>query len=345
MMLRDKRKTDRFDRPFFIQFRQLDSLVSYSLGLTSNISSEGCCFQYKDIALERGDNLELRLNKPQTNQAAQFMGDVIWLQKNGEQCTAGIEFRASNKKNKKEMIRIISDFFSIPAELLRNRSKRNNSFIFTRNRKAAAGSDDTAVKEYRSGALTNRGMKIGMHMVMILVIAALLVLFIPLRTVNDEETTGEPVVTLHDDTGYGTFSNDLSLLVTEIRSVKEITHNQDESDRSIITDEHSTSESPQASGTLIEQDDKGVLSQALPDPVISEPYTFYVQVASLQDPDAAYQMLKRVRHYYPEANLFNINNFYKLRIPGIHTKEQGAEIIKDIEKKLDMQATLVYRVK
>ena len=120
MELRNRRESDRFKRPLFVQFRQLKGLSAYSLGMTVNISRDGFCFQFQDIELENIENLEFSLNKPQTNQSVQFFGDVMWIQKKDTKCTAGIKFRMTDKKNRKEMLKIISDFFTTAlSEMLR----------------------------------------------------------------------------------------------------------------------------------------------------------------------------------------------------------------------------------
>ncbi len=104
MILTDKRKSKRLGRSLFIQFRQLQGISSYSLGMTLNISSDGLCFQSQNVALGIGENLEFRLKKPETNLSAIVLGNVMWMKKEGTKCTAGIQFQVTNKKNRKVML-------------------------------------------------------------------------------------------------------------------------------------------------------------------------------------------------------------------------------------------------
>jgi hypothetical protein len=96
---------------------------------------------------------------------------------------------------------------------------------------------------------------------------------------------------------------------------------------------------------LTEQENKVDVIKPLTKRERLEKFKFFVQVASLRDPDNAYNMLLKIKKNYPEAYFFKINNFYRIRIPGIHTEKQGAGIIKELREKMDIESTLVFRLK
>ncbi len=71
---------------------------------------------------------------------------------------------------------------------------------------------------------------------------------------------------------------------------------------------------------------------------------FYIQVASLKDPDVAHDILLKLKQSYHAAYIAPHNDFYKVRIPDIKTSEQGYQLIKDIEMEFNIKPILVKRV-
>ena len=76
---------------------------------------------------------------------------------------------------------------------------------------------------------------------------------------------------------------------------------------------------------------------------ITETPGYYVQFASFEDPEKAYDAFITITEYYPEAYLFKQNNLYKIRIPDITAHAQGVALQKDIEEKFNIKSILVRK--
>jgi hypothetical protein len=68
---------------------------------------------------------------------------------------------------------------------------------------------------------------------------------------------------------------------------------------------------------------------------------YYIQVGAWKNPKYAQEMLSKLKKYYPDARIIKQDNFNKVRIPGIMSKEKGNSIVKDIEDKFRLKALLV----
>jgi cell division septation protein DedD len=76
---------------------------------------------------------------------------------------------------------------------------------------------------------------------------------------------------------------------------------------------------------------------------VSEQY--YVQVGSWKNSDFAQNTLNDLRRYYPDAYIYEENNFFKLRIPDVKTREMGVAISQEIEKRFSIKSIVVLRTK
>jgi len=70
---------------------------------------------------------------------------------------------------------------------------------------------------------------------------------------------------------------------------------------------------------------------------------YYVQAGAWKNADYAQEYLMKLRKNYPEAFIRVDNNFNKVRIPGIVTKEQGRIICEDIVTRLKLKPILIAR--
>ena len=69
---------------------------------------------------------------------------------------------------------------------------------------------------------------------------------------------------------------------------------------------------------------------------------YAVQVGAWRNPDFAQEILGHLREYYPEAVIVDVNNFSKIRVPGVADKNQGNIIIRHIEKTFHLQSLLIH---
>jgi len=68
---------------------------------------------------------------------------------------------------------------------------------------------------------------------------------------------------------------------------------------------------------------------------------YYVQVGAWKKHELAERMFNKVRGKYPEAYMFIEHDLYKVRIPGVRTREEGIDISRDIEKKFNIKPMIV----
>lgn len=69
---------------------------------------------------------------------------------------------------------------------------------------------------------------------------------------------------------------------------------------------------------------------------------YVVQVGAWRTARFAYDILERLREYYPEAVIIEEDNFNKIRIPGITDKNQVNVVISNIEEKFNLQSLLIH---
>jgi len=70
---------------------------------------------------------------------------------------------------------------------------------------------------------------------------------------------------------------------------------------------------------------------------------YYIQVGAWKYPRHARRTLAKLRQYYPEAYITEINYFHKIRIPEIQNNDQAADISKDIEEKFNLKPLIVRK--
>ncbi len=70
------------------------------------------------------------------------------------------------------------------------------------------------------------------------------------------------------------------------------------------------------------------------------PDRYAVQVGAFKHADLADKLIKKLKATYPDAYVEVVNNFNKVRIPGIKTKEEGALIMIEIEKNFKVKPIL-----
>jgi hypothetical protein len=74
-------------------------------------------------------------------------------------------------------------------------------------------------------------------------------------------------------------------------------------------------------------------------------HEYYIQVGSWKNLNYAEEQLIKLKEMYPDVELVRHNNFYKVRILGVMSKQQGAVISKNIEKKFNVKSLLVLTMR
>ncbi len=229
---------------------------------------------------------------------------------------------------------------------MRYNKGRNRAINNKRYAKAASESDDVQRNRSSQGTgFIKRALKICLNLALMMLITFAVVLFIPVITEHHEDAPKTTVAPFIQTASYDNSSNNLTMLVSKIRSQNENISSHFNSETESMAEENEEEKFMEEDISLAEHENNVDIIKPLPDHRSSGKFNFFVQIASLRDPDIAYDMLLKIKNYHPEAYFFKINNVYKIRIPGINSEKQGAGIIKELEEKLDIESTLVYRLK
>ena len=73
-------------------------------------------------------------------------------------------------------------------------------------------------------------------------------------------------------------------------------------------------------------------------------HEYYIQVGSWKNFTYAEENFIALKKMYPDVGLVKHNNFYKVRISGVMTKQEGAVISKNIEEKFNVKSLLVLKM-
>lgn len=194
MLLNSRRKFKRFDSSLFVEVRPLEGVASYFLGLTRDISCEGLSFTFQNFAIEPGQRLQFKLKQPRTNVMISFLGDVIWQKQNDIKYSAGVKFYDVKKKNKKILLKVISDCCNIPVNSLLNNKDTGELLNYKRVAHAGSTSDIINNNELISGIPNrNSGKFRWLYGTALVLAVTAAVLFLPAVMKNFEDVSGKPV--------------------------------------------------------------------------------------------------------------------------------------------------------
>jgi cell division septation protein DedD len=300
------------------------------LGMTNNISCEGLSFTFQNFALEPGQRLQFKLKQPRTNVMISFLGDIIWQEQKDIKYAAGVKLYDVNKKNKKVMLKVISDSCNIPV----------NSLL---------DSNDTVklLSDELISRIPNRYRSkfSGLYRTSLIFATTATVLFIPAVIENFKDGSNKPIT-----------QSIKSMAITNTNKMKDVSKikNGQTNDRNTQTVNNSVPLQTVKNSNLyevLEKNNPSAIKEKEPDiklPVNIKDLTggnkFFIQVASFKDADIAHGILSELKQDYPAAYIFPQNDFYKVRIPDIKTSEQGYAFLKDIEMKFNLKPILVERV-
>lgn len=107
---------------------------------------------------------------------------------------------------------------------------------------------------------------------------------------------------------------------------------------------YTTSEKMELTKTLPEKEKSPDVTHSSYKEITTQNNEYYVQVSSLKNYKYAENILIKLKKHYPDVNIVEQNNFYKVRITGLPTKKQGAIISKKIEQQLNMKPLLVKKI-
>jgi len=344
-LLNRSRAFKRFDGSLFIEFRPLKGVASYFLGMTKDISCEGLSLTFQNVALEPGQRLQFKLKQPQTNTIISFLGDVIWQEQKDSKYSAGIKFCDVKKKNKKIMLKVISDICNIPVKSLLFNNDIEKSLNNSIDKQIAPASDIINTNKPHPRISNRQKSKFSwLYRIIFILTTTSALLFLPSIIENFEDVSSNPITKFIKSMAMDNTKHMNALFTYENGPI----HNGN-----IRTDYNSVQLQPIENITLFEVVEENIpsaikekeLGIKLPANLMdmAEENEFHIQVASLKDPVIAHGILSELKQDYPAVYLLIQNDFYKVRIPDIKTSEQGYDLLKDIEAKFNIKPILVKR--
>ena len=99
-MVDDRRKFIRYDIPLEVEFKTIDSVSDYFLGITNNFSRSGLCFISNSKASQLRDAIDLRIKLPDSNRNISVLGDIVWKNEMEDKGMYGIKLMAMEAEAK-----------------------------------------------------------------------------------------------------------------------------------------------------------------------------------------------------------------------------------------------------
>lgn len=103
-MQAERRTYTRFDISFTVEFKQVKGKSRVFSGTALNFSRAGVCLKIKDGAPELREAVELNMKLPHNNSVVPALGDVLWIDKNDNQCVLGIKLVVMDKEAKFDLL-------------------------------------------------------------------------------------------------------------------------------------------------------------------------------------------------------------------------------------------------
>jgi len=108
---------------------------------------------------------------------------------------------------------------------------------------------------------------------------------------------------------------------------------------------HKAMEEMEESSDLLKEENFSDLKPALDKKNEAVSNEYYIQVGSWKHLKYAEEKFVKLKKIYPDVNLVKHGSFYKVRISGVMSKQQGAVISKNVEEKLNVKSLLVLKTR
>ena len=103
-MQAERRTYTRFDISFTVEFKQVKGKSRVFSGTALNFSRAGVCLKIKDGTPELREAVELNMKLPHNDSVVPALGDVLWIDKNDNQCVLGIKLVVMDKEAKFDLL-------------------------------------------------------------------------------------------------------------------------------------------------------------------------------------------------------------------------------------------------
>lgn len=115
-MVTEKRQFRRFDIPLFIDFKPVKGVLTYSKGVTRDLSYDGFSFESAGSDFKLKENLKFHFTFPQMGATVSVLGNVVWKKKAENKFLAGIKLEGMDENAKREIFKKICVYGDISTE-------------------------------------------------------------------------------------------------------------------------------------------------------------------------------------------------------------------------------------
>lgn len=109
-MSEERRHYDRKDIFMIAEYRPFRSRQSYAIGITTDFSEDGFCFEAQGGDLKTGDFLEFVLKDPKGELELPVSGEVVWKRDSWYKCIIGVQFHELDDAGRQNLLETVTEY-------------------------------------------------------------------------------------------------------------------------------------------------------------------------------------------------------------------------------------------
>ncbi len=94
----------RFDIPLKVKFKPPKKTREYAVGITSNFSRKGFCFESQELDIEPNGITAFKVHHPQADVFVPVLGDIVWKKQVNTKFMVGVKLREMHSEAKCEIL-------------------------------------------------------------------------------------------------------------------------------------------------------------------------------------------------------------------------------------------------
>lgn len=103
-ILDNKRTFLRFDIPLKVKFKTPKKTREYAVGITSNFSRKGFCFESQEFDIEPNEIMAFKVHHPQADVFVPVLGDIVWKKPVNTKFMVGVKLREMHSEAKCDIL-------------------------------------------------------------------------------------------------------------------------------------------------------------------------------------------------------------------------------------------------
>ena len=102
------RQFKRYDAIFIVEVKTVQKTNDYSIGRTSNLSQDGCCFESQGFNPMPSDILEFKFKHPHSGLSVSALGEIVWKREAWDNRKMGVKFSEIEQTSKDKLLELLS---------------------------------------------------------------------------------------------------------------------------------------------------------------------------------------------------------------------------------------------